>query len=240
MLEPTIILETADVLVLNKPAGLSVHADMFTKEGTLADWLLGKFPELAEVGEPMLLPNGEQVARPGIVHRLDKDTSGVLVVAKHQEAFRFIKKQFAERELKKEYRAIVCGVLKNNEGVIDLPIGRSRKDPRRRIAGRGASGVLREAVTEYRVLERFNNFAYVAVFPQTGRTHQIRVHFKAISAPVACDELYGAPACPAGLGRQALHAYSIELALPDGARSRFEATLPPDFQIALDNLRAAC
>ncbi len=238
MPEPEIIFQNADCLVLNKPAGLAVHPDRFTSGGTLADWLLSHWPELSVVGEPVILPDGTTVPRPGIVHRLDRDTTGVLVVAKNQTAFEFFKEQFAQRTVSKEYRAILLGQLKNDQGVIDLPIGRSRKDPRRRLAGRGATGQLREALTEYQVLERFAGFVYVAAFPKTGRTHQLRAHFKAISAPIACDPLYGAPACPPGLARQALHAYRVELALPTGGRQGFTAPLPQDLTGALEQLRA--
>ncbi len=238
MPEPEIIFQNDDCLVLNKPAVLAVHPDRFTTSGTLVDWLMTRWPELAAVGEPLLLPDGTSFARPGIVHRLDRDTTGVLVVAKNQSAFEFFKEQFAGRTVSKEYRAILSGQLKNDQGVIDLPIGRSRKDPRRRLAGRGATGQLREALTEYQVLERFAGFVYVAAFPKTGRTHQLRAHFKAISAPIACDSLYGAPACPPGLARQALHAYRVELALPTIGRQGFTAPLPEDLAGALTQLRS--
>ncbi|MDP3051927.1 MAG: RNA pseudouridine synthase [bacterium] len=194
---------------------------------------------------------GDDKTRPGIVHRLDKDTSGVLIVAKNQPTFEFLKKQFAERKIKKTYIALVVGELKNKTGVINLPIGRS-KTPLRRLASEKARGKLREAVTEYKMLEFFDigcqksptsdagngKFTLIEVYPKTGRTHQIRAHFKAIGHPLACDKLYSKkPACPFGLSRQFLHAYSLELILPGGSRNRFEADLPDDLKHVLMELR---
>jgi len=229
-----ILYEDTDLLALDKPAGLVVHSDSKTKEPTLADWLVEKYPSIREVGEPWTAPNGEVIYRPGIVHRLDRDTSGVLVVAKTPESFAHLKKQFQERLAKKTYRAFVYGIVKNDTGIIDKPIGRSTSDFRKWSAEFGARGELREAVTEYKVLERGKGATYVEVYPKTGRTHQIRVHLKAIGHSVVCDALYAPKqVCILGFNRTALHAFSLEIISPSGKLLRFEAPLPEDFMRAI-------
>lgn len=226
------------LIAVNKPAGLTVHSDGRSSGETLADWVLEEYPDLKNVGEPLVLSSGKTIFRPGIVHRLDKDTSGVLVIAKTEEAFLFLKKQFQSREVKKTYRAIVYGAMKQDTGIIEKPIGKSRSDFRKWSAEYGARGVMRDATTEYKVIARGalpdskpnTPVTYLEVRPKTGRTHQIRVHLKAIGYPVLCDSLYakGRP-CPPELGRLALHSRSLELALPSGKHLRIEAPLPDDF-----------
>ena len=239
-LDPKILYEEESVLVINKPAGLMVHGDGRSKEKTLADWLLEKYPEMKDTGEPWEHPEtGVVIPRPGIVHRLDKETSGVMVVAKNQETFLYLKKQFQERKIKKGYKAIVWGWVKEDEGIIDKPIGRSKKDFRMWSAQRGARGIMREAVTQFKVLNRFEQkeekFSYIEVYPKTGRTHQIRVHLKYLNHPVVCDTLYAAKrACPLlGFSRLALHAFSIEFSLSDGSIKKIEAPLSDDFEQTL-------
>lgn len=239
-----ILYEDSDLLVLNKPAGISVHRDGRNEEYTIADWLVEKYPAIKNVGEPMIGQNGEEIAKPGIVHRLDKDTSGVLLVAKNQPTFLFLKDQFQNHSIKKTYRLLVNGEFKQEEGTeatIDLPIGRSKKDPRMRVARLKSPGKLREAVTDYKILKKFPGFTYLEAYPKTGRTHQIRVHFKAISHPVACDGLYapGLPCLP-GLNRQALHAYRLDFNQPNGESLIIEAPLPADFEVALESLKSLC
>ncbi len=230
----SILYEDKDVLVVNKPAGLVVHADGRTEEPTLVDWILENYPNIKDVGEPTKLSNGEIIVRPGIVHRLDRDTSGVLVVAKKQPAFLFLKQQFQDRTLQKTYRAFVYGEPKQEEGIIDRPIARSRKDFRLWSAQRGAKGVEREAITEYKVLARHKGFSFFELKPKTGRTHQIRVHLKAINHPVVCDKLYAPKQKPAlGFTRLALHSLSIEFTLPSGKPIKVEAPYPEDFKKAL-------
>jgi len=245
-----IIYEDKNIIVVNKSAGISVHPDKNHQSETLIQKILKTHPEIKNVGEDSL--------RPGIVHRLDKDTSGILIIAKTQPAFEYLKKQFQERRIKKTYLALVVGSLNppagGKTGTIDLPIGRSKNSPLRRLASLKARGKLRAATTKYKVIETFdisnvkhpvsnNNignekYTLVEVYPQTGRTHQIRVHFKAIGHPLACDKLYTKnPQCPFGLSRQFLHANAIELTLPDGSRSRFEADLPDDLAKTLKGLR---
>lgn len=244
------IYEDQYFVAINKPSGLVVHPDGRSAGQTLVDWILKEYPDMKNVGEPLVLSSGKTIFRPGIVHRLDKDTSGILVIAKTNQAFAFLKKQFQSREIKKTYRAIVYGTMKNDSGIIEKPIGKSRSDFRKWSAEYGARGVLREAVTEYKVLARGaiqgglgakppSNFpvTYLEVYPKTGRTHQIRVHLKAIGHPVLCDALYakGKP-CPAGLGRLALHAQSLVLMTPDGTPLKLEAPLPHDFLSVLETL----
>ncbi|MBI5139782.1 RluA family pseudouridine synthase [Candidatus Nomurabacteria bacterium] len=221
-----ILYEDPNILVIDKPSGISVHPDGRSNEKTITDWVLKKYPRMKNVGEPM-----GDIPRPGVVHRLDRDTSGVLVLAKNQKTYEFLKKQFQDREIKKVYHAIVSGNIKSDKGIINKPIGRSPKDFRRWLAGRGARGELREAITEYRVLKRLKNFTYLEVKPKTGRTHQIRVHMKYLSHPVVCDSLYNPDGlCPKGLKRMALHALSIEFKTPKGKKLKIEAPLPSEFK----------
>jgi 23S rRNA pseudouridine1911/1915/1917 synthase len=245
-----IIYEDKNIIVVNKPAGIAVHPDATHKSGTLIQEILKTHSEIKNVGDPSIGSGQANPFRPGIVHRLDKDTSGVLIIAKNQETFEFLKKQFQERKVKKTYICLVVGELKNKKGVINLPIGRSKKSPLQRLASLKARGKLREAITEYKVLEtfsetRFQNspkpgfgFTLVEAYPKTGRTHQIRAHFKAIGHSIVCDKLYSKnPVCPFGLSRHFLHAFSLELTLPNGSRNRFEADLPEDLEKALGELR---
>jgi len=258
MFKVSVLYEDKDVLVLNKPAGLAAHSDGRTDEPTLADWIIENYPAMKNVGEPLKLKTENSrpteqsfgrvklktISRPGIVHRLDKETSGAMVIAKNPPTFIFLKKQFQDREVEKTYRAFVYGELKQNEGVIDRPIARSRKDFRMWSAQRGARGKEREAVTEYSVLSRIpatvrekgdgTGFSFINVRPKTGRTHQIRVHLKAINHPIVCDKLYAPKReCALGFKRTALHAFSVAFSLPSGKHLKVEAPYPADFQTAL-------
>ncbi len=232
-----IIYEDADYVAINKPAGLVVHHDGKTETEVLTDWILEKYPATKDVGEPIVTTQHGTIVRPGIVHRIDKETSGVLIIAKTQEAHAALKEQFQDRLVKKSYLTFLYGEMEEEEGVIDRPIGRSRKDFRMWSAQRGARGEMREAETAYTVLKRGNGFSYVEANPKTGRTHQIRVHFKAINHPVVADKLY-APNHQGGLGfkRLALHAASVEFALLNGKKVKVEAPLPEDFVKGLEML----
>lgn len=241
-----IIFENEEVVVLNKPAGLVVHSDGKTDEPALTDWILEKYPETKDVGEPAFY-DGKEIARPGIVHRIDRETSGVIVVAKTQESFLNLKKQFQKREVTKTYNAFLYGVPKNKSGVIDLPIGRSKSDFKQWSAQNNTRGELRDAVTDYKVLKKNDNFTYIEASPKTGRTHQIRVHFKAINHPVVCDKIYAskreltqirdsAGGCGLGFKRLALHARTLSFKLQNGEIITAEAELPQDFQNALTTL----
>jgi 23S rRNA pseudouridine1911/1915/1917 synthase len=235
-MSPEIIYEDENVLVLNKPSGLVVHDDgkqREDKEETLCDWAMKEFPEMENVGEPMDI-KGEIIKRPGIVHRLDKETSGVIILAKNQDSFNFLKNQFQERLAKKVYNTVVWGNIKNDSGVVDAPIGRNGKDFRQWSATRGARGQLREAVTEYKVISRFEEggekFVFLEVRPKTGRTHQIRVHMKYLNNPIVGDTLY-AENRPYILGfkRVALHARSLSIEIPEKGLKTFEAPYQDDF-----------
>ncbi len=237
-----IIFENNDLLVINKPAGMRVHTDAYGTGRTVVDWIMVNYPALDQVGEPMTLTNGKLAPRPGIVHRLDRDTSGVLIIAKTKEAFDQLKQQFQSRQIKKTYLALLTGrMTKADKQTITLPIGRSRNDPRIRVASHKARGRLRKAETVYQVIKTYAHFTLVEAYPVTGRTHQLRAHFKAIQYPIACDHLYSQTGhCPAGLDRQALHAYKLELMVPGTGEKRvFEAPIPPDLKAALDNLAVA-
>ena len=228
------LFENEEVVVVNKPAGLVVHSDGRAKETNLCDWILENYPEIENVGEPLILQNGTEIKRPGIVHRLDRETSGVLIIAKTQESFLNLKEQFQNKEVKKIYKTFVWGKMKENEGIIDRPIGKSGKDFRQWSAQRGARGKLREAITEYRVLKSNEEFSYLEINLKTGRTHQIRVHMKAVNTPVVGDKLY-APKQDYALGfeRVALHAFSVRFSLISGEKVEIEASLPIDFEKAL-------
>jgi 23S rRNA pseudouridine1911/1915/1917 synthase len=244
-MNPTILYEDDYVVAINKPAGLVVHSDGLpaqvgkTKEKNLTDWILEKYPEIKEVGEPSRSANGEIIFRPGIVHRLDRETSGVMLIAKTQESFESLKKQFQNHEIKKTYHAFVLGELKKDKDVIDRPIGRSSQDFRMWSAQRGARGELREAITEYKVLHKTKEYSFVEVIPKTGRTHQIRVHFKSIHHPLVADSLY-APENSQILGfkRLALHSHSIVFKNLKGIECRVEAPYPEDFKQAVGNLQS--
>lgn len=237
-LTPTIIYEDVNVMVVNKPSGLLVHSDGRSKEPTLVDWFLSVCPEAKGVGEPLVIRKGDEervVDRPGIVHRLDKDTSGVMILAKNQDTHQFLKKQFQNRTTQKTYLCAVWGNIKEESGVIDAPIGKSRKDFRQWQAGEKARGTLREAVTEFTVLKRIQEngeyFCVCEVKPKTGRTHQIRVHMKYLHHPLVCDSLY-ADKRPQALGfdRLALHAWKLEIDIPEVSRKEFVSEIPEGFQ----------
>jgi len=234
-----ILYQSTDILAINKPAGLVVHGDGRTKEPTLADWVVKHFPQAKEVGEPITLTSGEIIHRPGIVHRLDRDTSGVMLIALTEKGFDLLKGQFQDREIKKNYHVFVYGIVKEDGGVIDRPIARSRKDFRLWSAQRGGRGEARDAVTDYKVLKRDEekDVTFIEASPHTGRTHQIRVHFKAINHPVVADSLYAPKRDPIlGFKRLALHAKQITFTNLDREEVTVEAPYPEDFKVALSAL----
>ena len=243
-MKPEIIFEDSDVLVIDKPAGLIVHSDGRTIEPSVADWVLEQYPEMREVGESWESPQGEMVPRPGIVHRLDRTTSGVMILGKNAEAYAFLKEQFQSRTTEKEYRAFVYGHPKEDRGLIEREIVRIRAvPPRWGVARAGESKKHREAVTEWSVLERGvdseknEKVALIATQPKTGRTHQIRVHLKALGFPIICDPLYSkGKECLLGFDRPALHALKLTIQLPSGSQQTFEAPFPVDFEKAKENV----
>jgi 23S rRNA pseudouridine1911/1915/1917 synthase len=233
-MEIPILYEDQDLVAIMKPSGVMTHPDGHATEETVSDWFAVRHPESRTVGETQRLKDGTEILRPGVVHRLDRETSGVLVLAKTQEAHAFLKNAFQERDAKKTYLAFVYGVPKEPKGTIEFSIGRSRKDFRLRSAQPKAKGALREALTRYEVVSDVGTHALVKAMPETGRTHQIRVHLKAIHHPVVCDALY-APnhPCDLGFSRLGLHALSLDVPLPSGGRKEFMAPLPPDLAQAI-------
>lgn len=233
-MKPEIIYTNENFIIINKPAGLSVHGGGSVKGKTLVDFLVEIFPEIKNVGD-------EPAVRPGIVHRLDRDTSGVMIIARNQKTFEDLKKLFAGRKMEKTYFALVCGIPPKRKRAIETPIGRSIKNPAKRGTGRYIKSG-REAATFYKVIKNYDKeFSFLEVTPKTGRTHQIRVHLKSIEHPVACDRIYGGkkvccPEFPTGSRRLFLHASSLEFSFPEGKRWKFEVDLPNDLQSALETL----
>lgn len=223
-----IIYEDSDIVMVNKPAGMVVHPAPGHHSGTLVHALLARYPDMHVSGD----------MRPGIVHRLDQDTSGLLVVARHDQAMRTLSEQQKARLMHKAYLLVVEGHFREPEGVIDAPIGRHPHDRKRQaIVANG-----RAARTHYRVLEELGPYTLLEALLETGRTHQIRVHFASRHRPVLADPLYGPrkPRATFGLQRQFLHAHKLGLYLPsDESWQEYEAPLPPDLQTALHRLRAS-
>jgi 23S rRNA pseudouridine1911/1915/1917 synthase len=220
----SIIYQDDDLAVIDKPAGLAVHPGAGGEQDTLVHALLGHDPDIAGVGD---------TTRPGLVHRLDKDTSGLIVVARTPAAHAALARQWHERRVTKGYKALVVGTPRQEEGLIDLPIGR---DPRNRKRMAPATDG-RPARTSYRLTRSYRGFSLLDVRIETGRTHQIRVHLAAMGHPVAGDDLYGGKRAPPGLTRQFLHAYLLGFHLPStGAYREFTSPLPPDLDRVLTAL----
>lgn len=243
-LSDIIIHEDESIIVIDKPAGLTVHPDGKADFETLSDMILKDRKEMKTVGEPIVMEDGTVIMRPGIVHRLDRDTSGVMVLAKTDEAYKSLKQDFHDHVVKKHYVAICYGSFRSPRGVIKEKIGRSNQDIRKWAAGVHARGEKKEAVTRYMVKSsskvkdqngESHTVSLVDVYPETGRTHQIRVHLQYVQHPIIADQLY-ASYLPELLGmkRQALHASDITIKHPlTGKEVRYSAPLPQDFQNAL-------
>ena len=218
-----VLYEDADVIAINKPAGMVVHAGAGRHSGTLVNAVLHRFGKLSGVGGDL---------RPGIVHRLDRFTSGVILVARTDAAHRNLAGQFAARQVEKTYVALVHGSVKSDQGRINKPIARD-SGVRVRMTARLTQG--RSAITSYQVLKRFEQFTLLEVKIGTGRTHQIRVHLASVRHPVVGDKLYGAPA--SALGRYFLHARQITFSSPGtGERITVSAPLPDDLEDHLSSL----
>ena len=222
-----IIFEDNAVIVVNKQAGMVVHPGAGNPSGTLVNALLALYPPIRQVGEP---------DRPGVVHRLDKETSGVLIFAKTDKAYKWLVKQFKSHDMQKIYLALVDGQPPTPTGRIEAPIARDPNIRTRMTAGLRGQGKL--AVSEYFTLEKFNKHAYLEVHPITGRTHQIRVHLSYLGVPVVGDTVYGRRNPSIDMTGFFLHAKSLSIRLPgDRALRTFEAPLPPNLERVLSELR---
>lgn len=225
-----ILYEDDDLLVINKPAGLVVHPAAGHRSGTLVNALLNHCPDLSGIGGYL---------RPGIVHRLDKDTSGLMLVSKSDLTHRELAAQLKARKIKRKYLALVHGEVREEKGLIDAPLGRDPLNRKRITVLSKDDPYGREARTHYRVKERFPGYTLLDVELETGRTHQIRVHLAYAGYPVAGDPVYGPRRNPLQLPGQALHAYRITFTHPrTGELLNFEAPPPPAFSQALDYLRS--
>ena len=223
-----VLYEDSNILAVDKPSGILTCPDQRTDDPSTSlrikenvfDIFKKKYPKLE------------------LVHRLDKETSGVLLFAKNKKAHEFLKGQFQSREIKKTYLTIVNGSVKNDHGIINKPIGRSPADFRRRLAGRGARGEMREAITEYKVLGRYKDYTFLEVEMKTGRRHQIRCHFSYLKHPIAGDKLYAFKnsKIPDGLTRQFLHAQKLKIQLPNGSAEEFISELPEELKKILNAL----
>ncbi len=242
-----IIYEDKNFLAVNKPAGVLVHSikdSRFkiqdSKEETLVDWLLNKYPEIKNVGD-------DPKTRPGIVHRLDKDTSGVILIARNQKYFEYLKELFSPygrqgKQIKKTYLALVWGEVKPKTGKIAKPISLKPGGVKRTV---WKGKMEKEAITEYKVIKSIKYkvssikeevFSLVKVIPKTGRTHQIRIHLASIGHPIVGDSLYGSKTNPFNLERQFLHAESLEFPIEEGRMIKIEAELPENLQNVLSGL----
>jgi len=242
-----IIFQNKDFIVVDKPAGLSVHAGVGTSEKTLVDFLLEKFPDIKNVGDA-------PEVRPGIVHRLDKETSGVMVVARNKKTFEYLKDLFKNRKIEKKYLAVVHGILpakggsasggKEKEGKIEGEMGRSKKDFRKQALVRGKISVRKErySLTFYKVKKELEKCSLLEVFPKTGRMHQIRVHLHSVGHPIVGDKKYTfkefLPRRQAGKNifapRMMLHANSISFVGPDNKKYFFKSSPSEEFEKYLD------
>src|SRR5258708_35432908 len=227
----TVLYDDEDMAAIDKPAGMVVHPAVGHTSGTLVNAILARWPEIAQVG-------GE--GRAGIVHRLDKDTSGVILVAKAESARLYLMEQFEGRQVKKRYLALVEGIPGTPTGEIDAPIGRDGNERKRMAVVRGG----REASTTYKVIQVYQSestegFSLVEAFPKTGRTHQIRVHMAFIGHPIVGDAVYGRRKVRLGLHRHFLHAESLTLTTRSGQLLTVQAPLPSALQMVLERLEQA-
>jgi 23S rRNA pseudouridine1911/1915/1917 synthase len=230
-----ILFENTHAVVIDKPAGIMVHPDERTDEYTVADWMKETY-DVKKVGDP---------GREGIVHRLDRNTTGVLMLAKDNIAFTSFKKQFRNHTNRKVYRAIVEGHIRHDTGMISLPIARARSDFRKRTVvdmySQDQRGEEREAITRYKVLARTTgddgkNYSYVECYPLTGRTHQIRAHFRGIRHPIIGDDLYGSIKGKEVAPRSMLHAYSMTIEIPSDGGGKETITITADVPVDMKTI----
>lgn len=237
MPEPEILYENQDLLVINKPTGVNTHPTLKNiNEPSIASWFCFRYPQAKKVGEDKL--------RPGIVHRLDKDTSGVLILAKNNPIFFYFKKLFLSRKINKRYLALVRGEINKEKGIIEFELTRSSTSGKRKIVlpqkGKSTKKTIKKtkvALTFYEVAKRYQGYTLLKVEPKTGRTHQIRIHLASIGFPVAGDKIYGFKGASSELfKRQMLHAQTISFLTPQAEFLEIEAPLPQDFAFVLKQL----
>lgn len=224
-----IVSECDDYIVLEKPAGLIVHGAKDIKEYSLVDFLKTKYPGIEKIGE-------EKKYRPGIVHRLDKTVSGLMVVARTPKMFKSLKSQFQNREIIKKYYALVYGIFDKNEGVVDFPIKKSKRSGKMVAMPKGDEG--KDALTFFVVDKQFNHYSFLDVLIKTGRSHQIRAHMHAINHPIIGDDLYKSKKYKDkfNLTRTFLHSHYLEFTDLEGNRKKFNSKLPKNLQRIIDNL----
>lgn len=222
-----ILFENDDLLVINKPAGMVVHPAVGHTSGTLVNAVLGYDPEIEGIG-------GEE--RPGVVHRLDKETSGLIVLAKNERAHRWLQDQFRLRKVEKTYLSLVDGKPPTPTGRVEAYIGRDPSHRKKMAIVPESRG--REAISEYKTIESFNRHTLLEFYPLTGRTHQIRLHCAFLGCPIVGDEIYGRKKSTIEIGRHFLHAYRLKIILPGEKEARFfEAPLPEELSAVLVSLR---
>lgn len=225
-----VVYEDSDLIVVNKPQGMVVHPAPGNPDGTLVNALL------FHCKDSLSGINGK--LRPGIVHRIDKDTSGLLVVAKNDNSHNFLAEMFKDHSFSRQYHAILYGAPKEDEGVVSLAIGRSKKDRKKMAFYQPGTPNTKDAVTRYRVIERFHGYSHVELTLETGRTHQIRVHMLSLGCPVLADPIYANGRKDFGLNGQCLHAKNIGFIHPtSGKEMFFDSPLPDYFEKTLDKLR---
>ena len=222
-----VIYEDESVLVVNKAAGMVIHPGAGNLKGTLVNAAIAHFPDIKDVGEP---------TRPGVVHRLDKDTSGVIILAKTQEAYRHLVRQFKSRRTEKTYLALVDGIPPTPSGRIEANIHRDEYYRQKMAVAYEGKG--RKAISEYTTLKNFTNHSLLEVKPLTGRTHQIRVHLAYLGTPVAGDQIYGRRKSSIPGTRFFLHAQKLKIELPDGKMREFVAALPQELEEILTQLES--
>jgi 23S rRNA pseudouridine1911/1915/1917 synthase len=223
-----ILFKNKNIIVINKQAGIQVHPSHNEKQNTLVNALINHFPEIINVHDDSIDGN----LRPGIVHRLDKDTSGVMVIARNKKTFEELKKHFKDRMIEKKYIAICQGIFTEKEGTIKKPIARSASYRKQVIARKNTKTTIRKAVTSYKIIKEYEKYSLVEVFPKTGRMHQIRIHLASIGHPVVGDSVYGSGSLAR---RQLLHAKELKFKL-FGKKYTFSAPILHDFKDFLLNI----
>lgn len=225
ILKPTITFENNDFLIINKPSGLVVHPYDYSTEYTLVDFLHENYPEIFSIENSVTLQDTRCIPLGGIVHKLDRDTSGVMVIAKNQKIFDKLKTQFRNHTIKKEYIALVEGIIEKKLFTIDAPLGRSKKEYKQSTNPKNPRGELREAITEVETIKHNKVTTLVLLSPKTGRTHQLRAHMSSINHPIIGDKAYGSTI---DSPRIMLHAYSLEFT-SGGKDFKFEVEIPKEF-----------